>query len=166
MCKAFFLTMVVLRFRSLFRYRHRLLVRLWIHGKFLLVADPRHHFIFSDFWLWSTQVLETPVLDSGVDGWQFSGSWTRLESIEMYHQRAVALIISAIWGYYLDPVCYNWEKFHHPIRPPPWPVKFGCFPPGECWWIPNWISYFVSLTNSLPVIVLLLCWCKWCQTTW
>ena len=79
-----FLTMVVLRFRCLFRYwfwRHRLLVRLWIHGKFMLVADPRLHFIFSDFRLWSnpsgnpsiwTQVL---MVDNSLAGGKAWVNW-------------------------------------------------------------------------------------------
>ena len=56
----------------------------------------------------------------------------RLESIEMYHQPVVAPTIPVIWGYYLDAVCYIRQNFHHPIRPPPWPVKFSCFSSGDC----------------------------------
>ena len=46
--------------------RHRLLVRLWIYRKFLLVADPRLHFIFSDFWLWSNPSIGNPSIRTQV----------------------------------------------------------------------------------------------------
>ena len=110
--------MVVLRFRSLFRHwfrRHRLLVWSWIHGKFLLIADPGFHFIFRQFWLWSNPSIGN--LNIGLRCWWLMILWqvARLESIEMYHQPVVAPTISAIWGYYLDAVCYIRENFHHPI---------------------------------------------------
>ena len=78
----------------------RLLVQLWIHGKFLLVADPRIYITHSVIpGCGVTPVLEIPILDSGVEGWQFPGRWARLESIEMYHQPVVAWTITASWGY-------------------------------------------------------------------